>query len=46
MKATKVSISKKDGLVRFSDEQSPFWLGGKQVESYYCFSQGVLGSLF
>jgi hypothetical protein len=34
----KVSFSKKDGLVRFADERGPFWLGGKEVESYYCFS--------
>ncbi|KXS94360.1 hypothetical protein AC578_3180 [Pseudocercospora eumusae] len=34
----KVSFSKTDGLVKFSDGHDRFWLGGKEVESYQCHS--------
>lgn len=30
------SFAKRDGLVRFADEESPFWLKGQEVESYVC----------
>ncbi|KAF2169653.1 hypothetical protein M409DRAFT_20066 [Zasmidium cellare ATCC 36951] len=30
------SFAREDGLIRFADEESPFWLRGQEVESYVC----------